>query len=183
MLTKQEEKKIGKFLSLVLRHKPEVIGVELDENGWTDIETLMVKLAAKGKAISRDDLQQIVVNNNKKRYAISEDGKRIRARQGHSIKVDLGYEPVTPPEFLFHGTAAQHIHSIKATGLEKRNRHHVHLSLDKETATQVGGRHGKPVILVVKAGEMYEKGNSFFVSENGVWLTEEVPVEFIVFPD
>lgn len=174
--------KHSKFLSLVLRHRPKLIGIELGEEGWVEVEELLQKITAFGREMDRDLLNEVVEKNNKQRYAFSEDGKRIRASQGHSVKIELGYEPVEPPEFLFHGTAVQHLSAIQRIGLIKRKRHHVHLSKEAETATQVGGRHGTPVILIVKSLEMHQAGHAFFCSENGVWLTESVPPHFIEFP-
>ena len=172
-------KRTSKFLSLVLRHRPEAIGAQLDANGWIETETLLAKMNQAGRKIDMEALRYIVANNNKKRFAFNEDESRIRASQGHSIKVDLAYEPVEPPEFLFHGTAEQHVQSILKNGIEKRNRHDVHLSEELDTATNVGGRHGKPVILTVHSLKMHQAGHKFFVSENGVWLTAFVPAEYI----
>lgn len=176
-------KNISKFLSLILRHKPQVIGLNLDEQGWASVEELLQKLAANKKGITMSELEWVVENNNKKRFSFNEDKTRIRANQGHSLKLDLGYEAVEPPEFLYHGTASRFIDSIKKTGLEKRNRHHVHLSQELDTAKSVGGRHGKPVILIVKSKEMHQAGHDFFVSKNGVWLTDRVPLGFIDFSE
>ncbi len=173
---------ISKFLSLVLRHRPEVIGIELDEQGWVPIDLLLAACAAHGRLFSRADLDYVVANNNKQRFAISPDGQRIRASQGHSIAVKLGYEPAEPPELLYHGTAVQNLPSIRHQGLLKGNRHHVHLSADEATATAVGQRHGKPVVLTVRAGEMVRAGYQFFQSTNGVWLTETVPYQFVEEP-
>lgn len=181
MNTKQE-KRISKFLSLILRHKPEKINIQLDNFGWANVDELIEKCNSFGVKFTKEELDYVVENNSKKRLAYSEDGLRIRASQGHSIKIDLGYEAVTPPEFLFHGTATRFLESIRKTGLDKRNRHHVHLSSNEETATSVGKRHGKLALLIVKSKEMHEAGHEFFVSENQVWLTDSVPVEFIVFP-
>ena len=175
-------KNISKFLSLILRHKPQVIGLNLDEQGWTSVEELLEKLTIHKKGITMSELEWVVENNNKKRFAFNEDKTRIRASQGHSLKLDLGYEAVEPPEFLYHGTATRFIDSIKKTGLEKRNRHHVHLSPELDTATSVGGRHGKPIILIVQSMEMHQAGHEFFVSKNGVWLTDHVSLDFIRFP-
>jgi putative RNA 2'-phosphotransferase len=170
---------ISKFMSLVLRHKPEELGITLDEQGWTEVNVLLQKMQQKGFTIDMEILKQVVAENSKKRFAFNEDESLIRASQGHSVEVELGYIPVTPPEFLYHGTAEQYVESIRKEGLQKRNRHHVHLSAQIETATQVGLRHGKLVLLKIKSGEMQRAGYQFFVSENGVWLTESVPVEFI----
>lgn len=174
--------KKSKFLSYVLRHHPEKIGLELDENGWADTANLLEKLNTEGQTWNLESLKFIVDNNNKKRFAFSEDFMKIRANQGHSIEIDLALKPKSPPEILYHGTAILNILFIKKQGLLKGNRQHVHLSTDESTAKQVGRRHGKPVVLVVKSGEMNRKGHLFFLSENGVWLTEAVPAEFLVFP-
>lgn len=170
---------ISKFLSLILRHKPEVVGIELDKQGWVAIDVLLAACAAHGRALSRTDLDYVVANNNKQRFAVSADGQRIRASQGHSVAVNLGYEVAEPPELLYHGTAVQNLPSIRRQGLVKGKRHHVHLSADKTTATAVGQRHGKPVVLTVKAGEMARAGFLFFLSANGVWLTETVPYAYM----
>lgn len=175
--------KISKFLSLVLRHRPELIGVQLDCAGWVPIETLLEACARSGHAISLETLRRVVRHNDKQRFAISENGLKIRANQGHSIKVNLDYEPIEPPEFLFHGTARSSLESIQRHGLVKRKRHHVHLSADTQTALKVGRRHGSPVVLTVKANLMWQKGFTFYRSNNNVWLTERAPAEFIVFPD
>lgn len=129
----------------------------------------------------KEELDYVVENNSKKQLAYSEDGLQIRASQGHSIKIDLGYEAVAPPEFLFHGTATRFLESIKETGLDKQNRHHVHLSSNQETANSVGKRYGKLALLIIKSKEIQEAGHEFFVSENQVWLTDNVPIEFIQF--
>lgn len=171
--------KHSKFLSLILRHKPETIGIDLDENGWIDIDLLIKKMNGNGRQLNREDLYFIVENNSKKRFAIDEANNKIRANQGHSLDINLGFEPIQPPEILYHGTATRFVDSIMKTGLEKRDRHHVHLSADKGTAANVGQRHGKLIILEVRAMEMFEKGFQFFKSENGVWLTNKVPTLYL----
>ncbi len=170
-------KKISKLLSLVLRHKPEAIGVKLDNEGWIETDKLLAALEKNGQPISLNELKEVVKNNDKKRF-ILENG-RIRANQGHSIKVDLGLKPQTPPENLYHGTATRFLESILQSGLEKRNRQHVHLSSDQETATKVGSRHGKPVILKIQSGQMSAAGQHFYLSKNNVWLTDKVSTKFI----
>ena len=174
-MTDKELTKKSKFLSLVLRHKPEDIGLKLDENGWTDIVDLCKKANIKWQ-----DLKEVVEKNNKKRFEISNNGQKIRACQGHSIDIDLDLEPVTPPAFLYHGTATQFISPIMKSGLKPMKRDHVHLSATKETAINVGGRHGKPVVLIVTALTMHDDGYKFYLSTNGVWLTKEVPVKYIL---
>jgi putative RNA 2'-phosphotransferase len=169
----------SKFLSLVLRHQPESIGLTLDQAGWAEIDEL-IRLASPHRPLTRDLIERAVAENNKRRFAISDDGQRIRANQGHSIEVDLGLVAITPPERLYHGTATRFVDAIRREGLRKRNRQHVHLSADPETATAVGARHGKPVVLIVQAAEMAAAGHAFFRSENGVWLTDAVPATFIL---
>lgn len=178
---KPNNKKISKFLSLVLRHKPEVIGLNLDESGWVGTQELLQKLAKNNKVIDLKTLKDVVANNDKKRFAFNADQTKIRASQGHSVEVKLGYKPIKPPEILFHGTATRFLDSIKEQGLLKGNRHQVHLSKDAETATNVGNRHGKVVLMKVKALEMHKAGFEFFVSENQVWLTDSVPVKYLEF--
>jgi putative RNA 2'-phosphotransferase len=173
----------SKFLSLILRHQPDVIGMSLDAGGWADIATLLAQAEKHGKAFTLDELLEIVETSDKQRFAISSDGLRIRANQGHSVAgVDLGLEEVAPPDILYHGTASRFIESIRATGLRPGSRHHVHLSSHLDTAVKVGARHGKPVVLPVAAGRMHAQGHAFFRSQNGVWLTAAVPAEFIQFP-
>ena len=171
--------RISKFLSLVLRHRPEYIGLQLDEAGWADVSQLLDGLRRRGVALSRQELQRVVLGNDKRRFSLSEDGSRIRASQGHSIPVDLGYEPSVPPEVLYHGTSSESVRSILRNGLRRGRRHDVHLSPDPETAVKVGRRHGRPVVLVVAAGEMHRDGCAFYLSENGVWLTDHVPPRYL----
>ena len=171
--------RMSKFLSLVLRHKPELIGLTLDQNGWASVEDLIRLANRHGIRLTRPLLMQIVADNEKKRFALSDNGERIRASQGHSVKVDLGLPPALPPEILYHGTASRFLESILAGGLHSANRQHVHLSPDVATAIRVGQRHGIPVVLVIRSGEMAAAGHTFFLSANGVWLTERVPMEFI----
>lgn len=173
----------SKFLSLILRHQPEKIGLHLDAQGWADVEELLTKAQAHGVVLTRPQLEQIVANNDKQRFAFSPDGQRIRANQGHSIRVDLGLEPQLPPSHLYHGTATRFLDSIRQQGLLARGRDHVHLSADLETAVRVGQRHGKPVVLRIQAEAMHEVGVLFYRSANGVWLVSHVPLNFIVFPE
>ena len=177
----KENTRISKFLSYVLRHRPDEIGIELDAQGWVTIDALLAAAVAHGNRITREQLDFVVENNNKKRFAISDDGAQIRASQGHSTDVDLGYTPSMPPAILYHGTAARSISSIRTEGLLKGKRQHVHLSLDTATAIQVGSRHGRPVVVLIQAGEMSAAGHEFFLSANGVWLTDRVPAAFIDF--
>ena len=172
----------SKFLSQILRHRPGKIGLSLDANGWADVAELLEKSAAKGISIDRETLQIVVDTNDKKRFVFSDDGHRIRASQGHSIDIDLDLKPQKPPEILFHGTAETSLKSIRREGLLPMRRQHVHLSKDLETAQRVGGRHGKAVVLSIRTGDMARQRFKFYLSENGVWLTEEVPVGFIEFP-
>lgn len=181
-MDKKQQRRISKFLSLILRHKPETVNLTLDPNGWADVAELLKKLRDKGFQITFPELQEVVVNNEKKRFAFSPDMAAIRANQGHSLTVDLGLIESTPPEVLYHGTADKNILSIKEQGIVKGQRQQVHLSLDKATAKEVGQRHGKPVVLGVKSGEMFRQGNKFYLSANGVWLTDFVPPGYIEFP-
>lgn len=174
--------KISKFLSLVLRHQPDRIGVRLDEGGWIDVATLLDAFARHDILITRAHLDEVVRDNDKQRFTFSDDGRRIRANQGHSVDVDLGYDPATPPETLFHGTSQTNVASILARGIEKGQRHHVHLSPDEATALRVGRRHGAPVALRVRAGAMHRDGRAFYLSKNGVWLTDHVPPAYIEAP-
>jgi len=169
----------SKFLSLVLRHRPEVIGIELDAEGWVSVEELLAACAQHGRAITREQLDTVVQTNDKQRFAFSADRTRIRANQGHSLPVDLGLVPVEPPELLYHGTVLRFLDLIRRDGLTKGNRHHVHLSPDIQTATKVGQRRGRPVILVIDAGRMFRDAHKFFRSENGVWLTDAVPPAYL----
>jgi putative RNA 2'-phosphotransferase len=164
----------SKFLSFVLRHKPESIGIKLDEAGWVDINTLLIASNKSGKQITLSLLEKVVAENNKKRFEFSEGGCRIRASQGHSVKVDLGYEESVPPEHLYHGTVTQFIESIFKNGLKKMSRHHVHLSEQIDTARKVAERRGQPIILEIDSKVMYDAGCKFYKSTNGVWLTEYV---------
>lgn len=174
-----EDRELSKFLSLVLRHTPERFGLTLDPFGWAKISDI---LKAK-PSVTRAALIRVVTENDKQRFAISEDGKRIRANQGHSVKVALGLEAETPPATLFHGTVGKFLPSIRDKGLKSMNRHHVHLSHDIETATKVAQRRGAPVILAVDAATMHTNGIAFFRSKNGVWLTDKVAAKYIRFPE
>ena len=169
--------KISKYLSLILRHKPEVIGLSLDPEGWIEIDKLIKAFEASGKRISREDLQEAVEQNDKKRFVIRDE--HIRANQGHSLKVDLGLEPIKPPRYLYHGTEERNLASIAKHGLKRKSRLLVHLSVDEEAAQRVGARYGKPVVLKVASQRMHSDGHEFFLSENGVWLIQRVPADYL----
>ena len=173
----------SKFLSLVLRHEPSAAGVTLDEAGWVDVDVLLAGCAAHGQWITLEELREIVRTSDKQRFALSQDGLRIRANQGHSVEVELGHAPASPPEVLYHGTGRQHVASIRASGLQKQKRHHVHLSEGRESAAAVGRRQGKLAMIEIRAGEMSRDGFVFFKTPNNVWLTDHVPVKYLVFVD
>lgn len=179
----QDLVKASKFLSLVLRHRPEEIGLTLDREGWADIGELIERAGGGGVTLTRELIAKIVATSDKQRFALDAEGQRIRANQGHSIDVDLGLEPRQPPPVLFHGTAGGAVASIRAKGLHAAQRQYVHLSPDEDTAIGVGRRHGQPVVLRIAAGRMADAGRIFFLSTNGVWLTDSVPAEFIEFPN
>lgn len=181
-MTEREQKRTSKFLSLVLRHKPEIIDLHLDENGWAGTSDLLQKMKNIGRELSLKQLQEVVEKNDKKRFSFTADFSRIRANQGHSLKVSLDLKQISPPDLLYHGTSEKNLSAIRKSGIDKRQRHHVHLSPDETTAFKVGSRHGKPVVLKVKAREMHDRGFEFYRSENGVWLTEHISPEFIEFP-
>ena len=170
---------ISKFLSLVLRHKPEHIGITLDDAGWASVEELIQKASIKGFHLTPELIAEVVAKNDKQRFSLSADGNRIRANQGHSIPIDLKLEPVEPPIVLFHGTATRFLDSILKNGLRSGSRQHVHLSPDEATAIKVGQRHGKPVVLTIDSSSMHADGYMFYRSENNVWLTLHVPVKYI----
>ncbi|WP_329208999.1 RNA 2'-phosphotransferase [Streptomyces sp. NBC_00683] len=169
--------KVSKYLSKHLRHQPERIGITLDPSGWVPIDELMRACAGHGFPITRAELDHVVAANDKQRFAV--DGDRIRANQGHTVTVDLGLPPAEPPAYLYHGTVGRVLDVIRTEGLRPMDRHHVHLSPDRETATRVGARRGVPVILSVDAGAMHRAGHIFHVSTNGVWLTDSVPPQFL----
>jgi len=164
----------SRFLSLVLRHKPEKIGITLDEHGWADVNKIL-----KGLNITKELLDEIVKTDNKQRYSYNEDQTLIRANQGHSIPVDVELKEVEPPEFLYHGTGTKYVESINKEGLISKSRLYVHLSKDVMTANDVGQRHGVAFIYKVNSGEMYKDGYKFYCSVNGVWLTKEVPPKYL----
>jgi putative RNA 2'-phosphotransferase len=171
--------RVSKFLALVLRHDPGRIGIELDPSGWAGIEELLAAGDAHGLPITRDELEAVVRENPKQRFTIDALGDRIRANQGHSMDVDLGLAPVPPPEVLYHGTAWGTLRAILAEGLRSMGRQHVHLSGDAATAVNVARRHGTPIVLVVESRRMHQAGHEFFLSANGVWLTDHVPSAFV----
>ena len=177
-----QNKQLSKYLSLVLRHQPQALGIQLDQEGWAVVDELLQKMQQKGMQVDLPKLQEVVATNDKQRFAFNPDGTKIRASQGHSILVELGLLPMTPPALLYHGTAKQHIDPILKEGLQRRNRQYVHLSTDIATAMKVGQRHGQPVVLLVKSGRMHELGYHFYLSANGVWLTDSVPPQFLEVP-
>ncbi|MFJ8081573.1 RNA 2'-phosphotransferase [Streptomyces sp. NPDC096205] len=179
-MNEQRTVKVSKYLSKHLRHQPERIGLTLDEGGWVEIDTLIEAAATHGFRFTREELDHVVASNDKKRFAV--EGTRIRASQGHSVEVDLGLAAAVPPPHLYHGTVARNLDAIRAEGLRPMNRHDVHLSPDRETATRVGARRGRPVVLSVDAAAMHRDGHVFHVSANGVWLTKAVPPRYLRFP-
>lgn len=178
----QQLKHISKFISLVLRHKPETIGLKLDENGWAFVDELVQKLNENGTGVDLATIKLVVETNDKKRFAFNEDKTRIRASQGHSIEVELNLKAIQPPDLLYHGTTHRFLESILKTGLVKQQRQYLHLSEQVSTAKAVGSRHGKPVILTIYAKAMAAAGFLFYLSDNGVWLVDLVPVEYISIP-
>jgi putative RNA 2'-phosphotransferase len=172
-------KHISKFMSLVLRHKPEEIGLQLDEQGWANVNELIARMNANGFDVNTGIINEVVVTNDKKRFAFNDDKTLVRASQGHSIGVDLNLQEMIPPDILYHGTTFKYLESILKNGLKSQSRQHVHLSETIETAKAVGGRHGKPVILLINARSMHEAGLKFYLSENKVWLADAVPAEYI----
>jgi putative RNA 2'-phosphotransferase len=172
--------KISKFLSLVLRHSPQTIHLSIDKNGWADVDELILNANKyKNMRLNIDLVKTVVETNDKQRFIISDDGKRIRANQGHSIPIDLGLENKVPPDILYHGTASRFLDSIMKDGINPMSRQYVHLSQTKETASTVGKRHGEPIVLLIDTKNMYEEGYKFFLSENNVWLVDKVPAKYI----
>ena len=174
--------RISKFLSLILRHKPETIGLSLDEHGWAQVDELLLKANETGMAVDEELLRCVVEQGDKKRFSFSKDGLKIRANYGHSIPIDLGLEPIEPPEFLFHGTATHFLQSIRGSGIVPKGRMYVHLSPDEQSAFEIGRRHGEPIILTIQARRMHGDGCQFFLSSSGIWLTENVPPEYVIIP-
>ena len=175
-MDKHELKARSKFLSYLLRHRPEALNLTMDAQGWVPVSQIIEN---SDQPISKAQITEIVRSNAKQRFDLSADGSKIRANQGHSILVDLELEPQAPPATLFHGTAEGSVEQIRAFGLIKGTRQHVHLSPDSETAHKVGQRHGRPVVLRVKSGQMHAAGHLFFLSKNGVWLCDRVAPEFL----
>lgn len=172
----------SKFLSYVLRHNPDAIGLTLHPGGWVDLNELIDAARRNGRDLSRSLVERVIAESDKERFAISADGQKIRANYGHSVEVNLDVTPAEPPEHLFHGTARRTLPSIKEKGLTPQSRQYVHLSTDRSSAVAVGQRHGKPVVLTIRARAMHDTGHVFFEATGSVWLTAEVPPRFIVFP-
>jgi putative RNA 2'-phosphotransferase len=170
---------VSKFLAKVLRHEPESLGLKLAVGGWVGVQALLDGAKAKGFPISLSELKEVVATNDKKRFSFDETGNLIRANQGHSTSVDLQLEERKPPKYLYHGTATRNVGAIQAVGISKMGRHAVHLSQDAETARKVGSRHGKAIVLVVEAEEMHKDGHKFYLSDNNVWLTDQVPPQYV----
>lgn len=179
----RKQRSISRFLSLVLRHRPGLIGVQPDPAGWVPVEELLQGLRREHRGIDREQLETVVALNDKQRFQFNETRTHLRATQGHSIPVDLGYDQAVPPAWLCHGTPSRFVESIRREGLRKQQRHHVHLHQDEALAQQVGARRGESVVLRIASGKMTESGYAFFVTPNAVWLTDHVPAEFIIFPD
>ncbi|EOY7134189.1 RNA 2'-phosphotransferase [Clostridioides difficile] len=171
--------KLSIFISLILRHKPETIGIKLDKYGYADVNELIEKINNTGRNINIEILEQIVKEDNKQRYSFNDDRSKIRANQGHSINVNVELRELEPPKYLYHGTATRFLDNIKNEGIIKQSRLYVHLSRDIDTAIKVGKRHGTPVILKINTGKMYENGYKFYLSENNVWLCEYIPFEYV----
>ena len=168
----------GKYISFLLRHKPEAAGLSLDEHGWANVEEL-IACVSRSRFLDRPFLDEIVALDNKQRYSFSADGTKIRVNQGHSRPVDVNLECKVPPEYLWHGTAVKYLDSILKTGLQRRTRLHVHLTCRYDTAVATGRRHGTPVVLRISSGAMHRDGYLFYLSANDVWLTEQVPVKYL----
>jgi len=178
-MNKKDEIHLSKFLSLILRHNPQTIEIELDNWGWAKVSELLDKSQKHGIDLNEEKLNYIVSNCNKKRYDFNEDKSKIRANQGHSIKIELELKSVEPPKLLYHGTAQKNLESILKYGIDKRNRNHVHLSADVETAIKVGSRHGKVIVLLIDTIQMYKDGIQFYLSKNNVWLTDFIDKKYI----
>lgn len=175
--------KLGRFLSLVLRHRPSAAGITLDAHGWADVDELLSGVRRTGRRIDMDTLERIVRENNKRRYSFNEDHTKIRANQGHSIPVDVELKKEIPPRRLYHGTVERFLPSIRREGIRKMGRQYVHLSADYQTAEEVGRRRGTPVVIVIDAEAMARDGAVFYLSENGVWLCDHVAPEYFLDPE
>ncbi len=178
----KKEENLGRFISIVLRHKPESIGITLDEHGWADVDTLIKAMNEHKKYIDRAMLEKIVAENDKKRYSFDKNHCKIRANQGHSIPVNLELKKKIPPEILYHGTATRFLENIQKSGILKMGRQYVHLSKDMQTASKVGQRHGKVIVLKVDTKKMVQDGYDFYLSKNGVWLCKTVPPQYLLKP-
>lgn len=178
-LSDKELIRISKFFSKHLRHAPERLGLHLAPGGWVEVDTLLRASARHGVTVTRAQLEDLVAKNDKQRFSFDESGTRIRANQGHTTEVDLELSPVVPPPVLYHGTPSQNVAAIRASGLLKMARHHVHLSADVETATRVGSRRGRAVVLTLDSAAMHAEGILFYRSDNGVWLCDTVEPRFI----
>lgn len=172
---------LGRFIAYILRHNPNAAQIHLDKNGWADVDELIDGANRVGKLMDKKDLCEIVETDPKHRFSFNGDASKIRANQGHSIDVDLDLIDLSPPDILYHGTATKFIDDIKRDGLDKRKRNYVHLSPDEQTAARVGARHGEPIVLKIDASAMYKDGCKFYLSVNGVWLTDCVPVKYVFF--
>jgi putative RNA 2'-phosphotransferase len=178
-MSRSTDNRISRLLSLALRHDPGALGLTLDAQGYVEVADVLRGLSSRGKTCSREDLDHVVATNDKRRFAYSADGTKIRASQGHSVDVDLGYAPAEPPAVLYHGTAMRNEDSIRSQGILKGQRQHVHLSVDKVTALQVGSRHGTACVMTVDAARMHRDGHRFYLAANGVWLADHVPVTYL----
>ena len=177
-MTKKEQDNLGKYIALILRHKPETIGITLDEHGWANV-TELIKGINKMQSFTIGMLEKIVEEDNKNRYSFNREKTLIRANQGHSVNVDVELTEIVPPDILYHGTGIKYCNSIDREGLIPKSRLYVHLSKDIETAIDVGNRHGEPIVYKIKAKEMYKAGYKFYLSANGIWLTKEVPIVYL----
>lgn len=171
--------KVSKYLAKHLRHRPERLGLQLEDGGWVHVDALLAACRRAGFELSPDELSEVVERNDKRRFSFDASGTRIRANQGHSVTIDLQLQPVEPPDLLFHGTGQTTVEAILTQGLQPMGRHHVHLSSDVGTAVKVGARHGRPAVLQVDAGRMSADGATFLRADNGVWLTEYVPRDYL----
>ena len=178
-MSKNSDTSLSRFISLILRHRPEEIGLTLDKAGWADTKELIEGISRSGQYIDMDTLERIVREDSKGRYSFNEDKSKIRANQGHSIPVEVEMSVTAPPERLYHGTAERFLDSIRQEGIRKMSRLYVHLSPDAETAFRVGSRHGKPVVLVIDTAAMLEDGYVFRLSDNGVWQSEDIPWRYV----